>query len=76
MVMADTRASDNISYVVPHTITGDKEVTVYARVREPAVKAVIKAGNIYAKSVKIAKPSEMLNIVLTKKELEKLGAFG
>lgn len=66
------RSGENISYVVPYTITGDREVTLYARVKEPEVKVVIKAGNIFSKSLKAVKPSEMLNIGLTMKELEKM----
>jgi NADPH-dependent 2,4-dienoyl-CoA reductase/sulfur reductase-like enzyme len=65
------KAGENIKYVIPHTITGEKEVILYARVKEPAEKVRVKVGNILNRPLRVVRPSEMLKIHLSPRELEK-----
>ena len=65
-------AGENIKYVVPNTISPDREVTIYMRVKEPQEKASIKVGDILTKAFRAVKPSEMVKLELSSKELVKL----
>ncbi len=67
------KAGRNIRYVVPHTISGNEDVTLYMRVREPEQNVRINVGDIAGKSELIVKPSSMLKIELTSEQLKKLG---
>lgn len=62
----------NIRYVVPHTISAEKDVVLYMRVKEPAERVSIKVGNILTRSLRFVKPSEMIKIEVSKKELGKI----
>ena len=66
------RAGTNIKHVVPHSISGESEVTLYMRVAEPANKVRLRVGNIYQKSLRAVRPSEMLKVNLSQDELDKL----
>jgi NADPH-dependent 2,4-dienoyl-CoA reductase/sulfur reductase-like enzyme len=68
------RAGTNIRYVVPHSISGEDEVVLYMRVKEPAEKVSLRIGDIARKSLRAVRPSEMLKFNLTRKELTKLRA--
>lgn len=68
------RAGTNIRYIVPHSISGEVEVRLYMRVREPADKVRLRVGNILRKSLRAVRPSEMLQVSLSEKELSKLQA--
>jgi NADPH-dependent 2,4-dienoyl-CoA reductase/sulfur reductase-like enzyme len=68
------RAGTNIRYIVPHSISGENEVTLYMRVKEPADKVRLCVGNILQKSLRAVRPSEMLQVSLSEKELSKLQA--
>ena len=68
------RAGTNIRYIVPHSISGEVEVNLYMRVREPADKVRLRVGNILRKSLRAVRPSEMLQVSLSEKELSKLQA--
>lgn len=68
------KAGRNIRYVVPQTITGQKDTTLYMRVSEPEETVSIKIGDIMTKGVKAVKPSEMLKIELSAEKLKKLAA--
>ena len=63
----------NIRYVVPHTISGQKDVTLYMRVNHPEEMVRIKVGDVMTKALRVVKPSEMLKIDLSTEELKKLG---
>jgi len=65
-------AGTNIKYVVPYSISGDDEVTLYVRVKEPAGKVSLCVSDIYRKPLRAVKPSEMLMVSLSAKELDKL----
>jgi len=63
----------NIRYVVPHTISGQKDVTLYMRVNNPEETVRIKVGDVMTKALRVVKPSEMLKIDLSTEELKRLG---
>jgi len=63
----------NIRYVVPHTISGQKDVTLYMRVNHPEETVRIKVGDVMTKALRVVKPSEMLKIDLSTEELKRLG---
>lgn len=64
------KAGRNIRYIVPHSISGEEEVTLYMRVSEPEENVRLKIGNVLTKSLRVVKPSEMLKIDLSSKKLE------
>ena len=66
------KAGENIRYIVPHTITGQKETTLYMRVREPQDKVRLKVGDVLSKGIRVVKPSEMIKVQLSSRELAKI----
>ncbi len=66
------KAGNNIRYVIPHTISGENEVTLLMRVKEPADKVRLTVGNIYSKALRAVRPSEMLKVHLSANDLAKL----
>ncbi len=62
----------NIRYIVPHTISGEREVTLYLRVSDLEEGVRLKIGGIMSKALRIVKPSEMLKIELSTAQLRKL----
>jgi NADPH-dependent 2,4-dienoyl-CoA reductase/sulfur reductase-like enzyme len=64
---------EGIRYVVPNTMSTEREVTLYMRVGEPAEKVSIKVGEIFERSMRAVKPSEMVKVELSTKELSKIG---
>ncbi len=66
------KAGTNIRYVVPQTISGQRETTLYMRVNEPDEMVRIRVGDIMTKGIRVVKPSEMLKIELSVEVLEKL----
>lgn len=64
----------NIKHVVPYTISGENETTLYIRVAEPADKVRFTVGDIYQKPLRAVSPSEMLKVKLTRNELAKIGS--
>ena len=66
------KPGQNIRYVVPHTISAEKDVVLYMRVKEPAEHVSIKIGNILTKGLRFVKPSEMIKIEVSTKELKKI----
>lgn len=66
------KAGNNIRYVIPHTISGENDVTLLMRVKEPADKVRLRVGNIYSQALRAVRPSEMLKIHLSASELAKL----
>ena len=62
----------NIRYIVPHTISGRREVTLYLRVSEPEEDIRLKVGGIMTKAMRVVKPGEMLKVELSRAQLGKL----
>jgi NADPH-dependent 2,4-dienoyl-CoA reductase/sulfur reductase-like enzyme len=65
-------AGENVRYVIPHMITGQREVAIRLRVKEPEKDVILKVGDLMAKRLKVVKPSEMLHLVLSEKHLKKI----
>jgi len=63
------KAGRNIRCIVPHTIGAEKEVTLSMRVAEPGKNVGLCIGDIYTKRLRVVKPSEMVRINLTMKQL-------
>ncbi|MCP5367735.1 MAG: FAD-dependent oxidoreductase [Hyphomicrobiales bacterium] len=61
---------DNVAYCVPHTISSDREHTVYLRVRRTEGKCTIKFGDAYAKKLLYVFPAEMVTVTLRPKFLQ------
>lgn len=66
------KAGENIRYVVPQVISGQRETTLYMRVSEPREQVRIKVGDILTRGMRAVKPSEMLKIELSGDTLKKL----
>lgn len=62
----------NIRYVVPQTISAQHDVTLYARVKDMEENVTLKVGDIFSKSLRVVKPSEMLKIDLSRSQLRQL----
>lgn len=63
------KAGENIRYIVPQSISGKENVTIYLRVKEPRKKVQIRVGKISKKPERVVAPSQMIEIRLTTKEL-------
>jgi succinate dehydrogenase/fumarate reductase flavoprotein subunit len=68
------KAGKNIKYIVPESMSGERKVTLFMRVKEPDEKVNLRIGDIYEKSFRAVRPSEMLKVSLSLKELTKLKA--
>ena len=67
------KAGRNIRYVVPHTITGEHDVTLYMRVQNPEQMVKLKVGDITTtKTMRVVQPAEMLKIDLKTEDMKKL----
>jgi thioredoxin reductase len=62
----------NIRYVVPQTLSTQDDVTLYARVKDMEENVTLKVGDIFSKSLRVVKPSEMLKIDLSRSQLAEL----
>jgi thioredoxin reductase len=62
----------NIRYVVPQTISAQRDVTLYARVKDMEENVTLKVGDILSKSLRVVKPGEMLKIDLSHSQLRQL----
>ena len=68
----ELKAGENIRYIVPQSISTEKETTICMRVRKPAEKVKLRIGNIYNKAFRAVKPSLMLKAELTQEQLRKI----
>lgn len=62
----------NIRYVVPHRISGSQDVTLYMRVKEPELDVRLRAGDIFSKTLRAVKPSEMLKVDISAQQLKRI----
>ncbi len=65
-------AGENVRYVIPQMITGQREVAIRLRVKEPEKDVILKVGELMTKRLKVVKPSEMLHLVLSEKHLKRI----
>ena len=61
----------NVAYCVPHTISTDREHTVYMRVRQPLEKCSIRFGEVYERKLRYVFPAEMVSLKVRPRFLEK-----
>lgn len=66
------RPGRNIRSIVPQTISGQNEVTLYIRVKDMEEKVRLRVGDIHNQAFRVVKPSEMIKVNLTQKELNLL----
>jgi len=56
---------ENVSICVPHTISSDREHTLYLRVKRPLDKSLIRFGDVYEKKLRYVFPAETVTVKLT-----------
>jgi thioredoxin reductase len=62
---------ENVRYCVPHTISTDRDHTVYMRVKQPMEKSVLRLGDVYEKTLRYVFPAEMINLKVKPRFLQK-----
>ncbi len=62
----------NIRSIVPQTISGENDVTLYIRVKEMEEKVQLRIGDFYHRAFKVVKPSGMIKVNLLQNELKGL----
>ncbi|PIV20355.1 MAG: pyridine nucleotide-disulfide oxidoreductase [Deltaproteobacteria bacterium CG03_land_8_20_14_0_80_45_14] len=66
------RPGRNIRSIVPQTISGQNDVTLYIRIKEMEEKVQLRIGAIYNQAFRVVKPSEIIKVNLLQKELNSL----
>ncbi|RJO67051.1 MAG: FAD-binding protein [Myxococcales bacterium] len=61
---------ENVAYTVPHTISTDREHTVYMRTRKPMESCRIRLGSVYEKKLRYVFPAEMVSLKVQPKFLQ------
>jgi len=61
---------ENVRYCVPHTISSEREHTVYLRVTRPMPACTLRLGTVYQKPLRYAFPGEMVTIKVKPSFLE------
>ena len=63
-------AGENIASCVPHTLSPDREQTLYLRVKQPMKDCVLTIGDRYEKKFRVLIPSEMIRLTLAPEVLD------
>ena len=53
---------DNVRYCVPHTLSPEREHTIYMRCKNPMKPCKIRVGNLMEKNVRFVVPAEMITL--------------
>jgi NADPH-dependent 2,4-dienoyl-CoA reductase/sulfur reductase-like enzyme len=61
---------DNVVSCVPHTISTDREHTVYLRVRRPLEASRLRLGDVYEKRLRYVTPAETVRLTVRPRILE------
>lgn len=61
---------ENVTSCVPHTISTDREHTLYLRVKKPLDKSVIRFGDVYEKKLRYVFPAETVTVTMKPRFLE------
>lgn len=61
---------ENVRYCVPHTISSDREHTIYLRVSKPLDPALVRFGDTYERKLRYVFPGEMVSIKMRPRMLE------
>ncbi len=60
----------NVASIVPHTISSDREHTVYLRVRRSMERSWLRLGDVYEKRLRYVVPAEMVSLKVRPRFLE------
>ncbi len=60
----------NVASAVPHTISTDREHTVYLRVKQPMERSWLRLGDVYEKRLRYVVPAEMVSVKVRPRFLE------
>lgn len=60
----------NVRYTVPHSISTEREHTIYMRVRQPMERCVLRLGDVYQKRLRYVVPGEMVTLTVKPEFLE------
>src|SRR5690606_2357910 len=60
----------NVRYCVPHSISSEREHTLYMRVRQPMERPVLRLGDVYEKRLRYVVPGEMVRVTVRPSVLE------
>lgn len=55
---------DNVASCVPHTLSSDREHTIYLRVRRPLERCSIRLGDVYEKKLRYVFPAETVTLTI------------
>jgi len=64
-------AGDNVRYCVPHTLSPEREHTLYMRCKDAMKPCVIRVGNLMEKKLRFVAPAEMITLKLRPDILDK-----
>lgn len=64
-------AGDNVRYCVPHTLSPEREHTLYMRCKQAMKPCLIRVGNLLEKKLRFVVPAEMIMLKLKPDILEK-----
>ena len=65
------QAGDNVRYTVPHTLSCDREVSVYLRCIHPQKDCLLRLGNFLEKPLRQVIPSEMIHLTIKPEVLQR-----
>jgi hypothetical protein len=60
----------NVASVVPHTISSDREHTIYLRVKNPLERSWLRLGDVYERRLRYVVPAEMVSLKVRPRFLE------
>ncbi len=63
-------AGDNVRYCVPHTLSPEREHTLYMRCKQAMKPCIIRVGNLLEKKLRFVVPAEMIMLKLKPDILE------
>jgi hypothetical protein len=72
--MISLEGDDTIGQIVPQAVSGDREATLYIRVKTPMKRMKIGIGDVYEKQYPYARPSEMIYVKIPKKVFTEMGS--
>ncbi|MDA3901993.1 MAG: FAD-dependent oxidoreductase [Desulfuromusa sp.] len=64
------QAGENIASCVPHSLSPDREQTIYLRVKRPVKDCILTVGDRYEKKFRMLIPSEMIRLTLAPEILD------
>ncbi|MDK9708936.1 MAG: NAD(P)/FAD-dependent oxidoreductase [Desulforhopalus sp.] len=65
------QAGDNVRYCLPHTLSPDRENSIYLRCIHPQKDCILRLGNFFEKPLRLVIPSEMIRLTIGPEVLER-----